>query len=142
MKSAASQSIPAIKPNLQGILGIWIILALALCAFTPAQPPSQSAPQPAPLVYTLGSSLVSFNSQSIAVSMGKEPLEVRFEGSQPVTPLSGGEANDNTLSGSITYPELWQGITLVYDAPNQAGLRSTYLLQPHAEPCLKKRRIF
>ncbi len=38
------------------------------------------------------------------------------------------------MSGKITYANLWPGITLVYDAPEGGILRSTYHLQPHADP--------
>ena len=100
---------------------------------TDARPSPKSATQPTSLVYTLGSSVVSFNSQSIAVSM-EEPLQVSFVGSQPVRPLAAGDADGKKLIGSVTYPDLWPGISLAYDAPNQSGLRSTYYLQPHADP--------
>ena len=32
----------------------------------------------------------------------------------------------------VTYPNLWDGVTLIYDAPSGAVVRSTYRLEAHA----------
>ena len=33
---------------------------------------------------------------------------------------------------TVTYLNLWDGVTLIYDAPSGAVVRSTYRLEPHA----------
>ena len=101
---------------------------------TTAQQPMENTEPPSTLSYIIGASVVSFDSQGVSLAIGEAAYQVRFVDSQAVAPLEEDQANDSAFTGMISYDDLWSGITLTYDSPDGTGLRSTYELQPQADP--------
>jgi hypothetical protein len=85
--------------------------------------------------------VLGFTPNAAYVANGSHAYRVEFVGARPTTPLA--DAAPGTESGTaaqaapltqVTYSQLWPGITLTYDAPDGALLRSTYRLEPNADP--------
>jgi hypothetical protein len=110
----------------------------------PAQPQllpaqSQSGPENTSLLrISSNGNILSFQTDGVSASDGSTLYRVNFAGNQAAIPAADTAVEDNghtpAMSGKITYANLWPGITLVYDAPEGGILRSTYHLQPHADP--------
>jgi LPXTG-site transpeptidase (sortase) family protein len=66
------------------------------------------------------------------MSNGSYALRVTFAGANLVEPVA--EAPATAGLGKVTYADLWDGISLTYDAPSGSIARSTYTLQPGADP--------
>ena len=136
---------------------VWILLLLLLsgmssAAHAAAPPPSlnagpvntarhqkgsQSEGADTSLAFTSNGQALLFNPEGVTVSNGQYALRVGFAHANQVTPqtaesAASREQNVPELS-TVTYPDLWDGITLSYD---QGGgiLRSTYTLAPGADP--------
>src|SRR5439155_25194492 len=82
-----------------------------------------------------------FAPDGVYVANRSHALRVEFVNSHSISPMSAaapsGPDNANnakkaTPLSEVTYPNLWDGITLTYDAPSGAIVRSTYRLNPHA----------
>ena len=130
------------------ILSVLLILFFTLALAGPVdvrQPslakPAREAEAPSLLQYTSGGHVLGFTSQGMYAATGSHVLRVDFVDANAVTPLSAdseGVENPNGLAGaappftSITYPNLWDGVTLTYDATGI--VRSTYHLEPYADP--------
>jgi uncharacterized delta-60 repeat protein len=85
--------------------------------------------------------VLGFTPNAAYAANGSHAYRVEFVDARPTTPLA--DAEPGTESGTaaqaapltqVTYSQLWPGITLTYDAPAGALLRSTYRLEPNADP--------
>ena len=90
--------------------------------------------------YTSGGHVLGFDSGGYFVSNGTYALCVRFEHAQAVAPT----ADDTEQSGSsggkvaaltrVSYAGLWNGVSVTYDAGHGGIARSTWTLEPGADP--------
>jgi hypothetical protein len=103
------------------------------------RPPEPTAP--ALLQFTAGEHVLGFTPNAAYAANGSHAYRVEFVDARPTTPLA--DAAPGTESGTaaqaapltqVTYSQLWPGITLTYDAPAGTLLRSTYRLEPNADP--------
>lgn len=96
--------------------------------------------------YASGAHRIAFAPGGYAVSDGTYDLRVEFSGASLVTPLSEvpagnrGDVSDLSPFGRTTYAGLWPGIDVTYDAPSDGLLRSTWSLEPGADPAAIRMR--
>ncbi len=118
---------------------LMMLLLFAGVLLIPASPAQAGLPDAPPdlLQRTAAGHVLGFQPDSLAVVGGNHAYRVEFAGAAPVTPVADASASAQGKSGSlgrVSYPGLWPGITLFYDKTNGGILRSTYLLQPGADP--------
>ncbi|MBN1137699.1 MAG: SBBP repeat-containing protein, partial [Anaerolineae bacterium] len=147
---------------------LWAFLTiLALLLATSLAAPATGAAGPAPvapaapqlLQFTAGGHVLGFAPDAAWLVTGSHALRVGFEGANAVTPASDGSADDSLPPegellaapreathgqggaaplGRVTYTNLWDGISLTYEAtPDGAPggvAKSTYTLAPGADP--------
>ena len=94
---------------------------------------------PAPnniLQFTSGGHVLGFAADAVYVASGSHALRVQFVNPRTTNPVSAaapdGAQRAAPLS-QVTYPNLWDGVTLTYDAPGDAIVRSTYRIEPQAD---------
>ena len=90
--------------------------------------------------YVSGGHVLGFDEGGYYVSNGSYALNVRFEGARPTRPQGAGDGTEPGSTGKapaldqVVYDELWPGIRVTYDAPGSGIARSTWTLQPGADP--------
>lgn len=80
---------------------------------------------------------LGFTVNGIYATAGTHTLRVDFVNANNVQPRADSPAETDGKAASlnrVTYPDLWPGICLTYDAPAGTVLRSTYIVQPGADP--------
>jgi hypothetical protein len=141
---------------------LWLSLAVALFALRPGEAPGYSHNQEIPpgdrsalggiainnplshstappdiLQFASGGHALGFAADAIYVGSGSHALRVQFVHSSrthPVSATTPRDAQRGSPLSQVTYPNLWDGVSLTYDAPNGAVVRSTYRIEPHANP--------
>ncbi|MBM3131422.1 MAG: hypothetical protein FJZ95_00070, partial [Chloroflexi bacterium] len=130
-----------------GIITAPVLLVLLLVLFLIIPPPALAAPAvgiktPATnkiLQFTSGGHVLGFTAEGILVASASHVLKTKFIDANPVTPeadASGsGSISDGMTAplGRITYKNLWDGITLVYEAGEGAIMKSTYYVDTTGE---------
>jgi hypothetical protein len=115
---------------------IWIcLISLLFPSATPALAASNPAPTGGLLQFQSAGHVLGFAQGELYVSNGTYALHLEFVDAAPVAPQAADRATGSAPAAltKVTYPDLWPGITLEYDA--QDGLaRSTYRLAPGADP--------
>lgn len=118
---------------------IWIGMLTVVCvlsAFSQAEA-NRSSEKYEMLKFTSSGHVLGFQENGVVIASGNHVLREGFmgtEGSKPQPePLSSQDDRSQTL-GKVTYPDLWEGITLTYDRPPGGILRSTYRIEPGADP--------
>jgi hypothetical protein len=92
------------------------------------------------LQFSSGGHILGFAKDSLYVASGSHALRVEFVGAKTTTPASasapGAEKVGNRAAplSRVTYGNLWEGVTLSYDAAESAIVRSTYRVEPRADP--------
>jgi hypothetical protein len=83
--------------------------------------------------YTAGGHILGFRTGEMFVATGGHALKVEFENANPVSPIGeAGSANpkkghDAAPSlGRVTYRDLWDGVTVVYENHGSGVIKSTY----------------
>jgi hypothetical protein len=102
---------------------------------TPA-PQARATGAPALLQFTSSGHVVGFARDAVYVANGEHAYRVEFVGAVSTVPVADSAQTDTGRAAPlsrVTYPNLWQGITLTYDAPEGAILRSTYRVEPFAD---------
>jgi hypothetical protein len=85
--------------------------------------------------FTSGGHVLGFGRNGVYVAAGAHALHVDFVNSHATSPMSDGAPSGSHKAAPLshlTYPNLWDGVTLTYDAPKGAIARSTYRIDPHA----------
>jgi hypothetical protein len=96
---------------------------------------------PALLQFTAGGHVLGFGPEAAYLATGSHALRVGFVGANAVQPVgeAGGGASPGGVQplGRVTYANLWEGITLTYEAVEGGGAgavaKSTYHLAPGAD---------
>ena len=107
----------------------------AVNAGSPAAPPAGSLRQ-----YTSGGHVLGFDSGGYYVSNGTYALRVRFEHARPVGPAADDAEQSAPADGKaaalsrVSYADLWKGISVTYDVAPGGIARSTWTLEPGADP--------
>jgi hypothetical protein len=129
-----------------------IVLLLVLMSTIAASQVQRPGPaRPAPLLgnpgpaigsqdeikpYTAGGHILGFRKGEIFVASGNHALKVEFVNANPVSPIGeGGSANPKKGHdvapplGRMTYRDLWDGVTLVYENHGSGVFKSTYRIE-------------
>src|SRR5207302_1665646 len=123
---------------------LWLPIILVVTLFEVRQheagkPVDRAAPSQL-LQFTSGGHILGFASGGVYVAGGSHALHVEFVNPRTTNPVSDATPGDG-MPGNVervaplsrvTYPNLWDGVTLIYDAPSGAVVRSTYRLEAHA----------
>ena len=87
--------------------------------------------------FTAGGHILGFRKGEMFVASGDHALRVEFVNARPVSPgeeaKSGDpESNHQTAQplGKVSYPNLWDGVTLVYENHGSGVVKSTYRVEP------------
>jgi hypothetical protein len=123
---------------------LWLPIILALAFFVVRQhgagkPIHRTGPSQI-LQFTSSRHVLGFASGGVYVAGGSHALHVEFVNPRATNPVSNsapgdgipGNAQREAPLSRVTYPNLWDGVTLIYDAPSGAVVRSTYRLEAHA----------
>jgi hypothetical protein len=122
----------------------WLLIVLALLMMVPIATPTAGCAQVIDrptssselLQFTSGGHILGFESQGMYVATGSQALWLQFLDTAGVPPQSAdlsGLQKATLLLSRVTYPNLWPGVTLTYDAPPGGIVRSTYRLEPYAD---------
>jgi hypothetical protein len=123
------------------------LLAAVLCV------PVLARPAEPLLQYTSQGHVLGFREDGYFVSNGTYALRVGFVAANAVAPTSdsadssddstapspGAKRSQNSSAGApplskVTYPNLWDGVTVSYDGTRGGIVRSSYRVEPHADP--------
>jgi len=91
------------------------------------------------LQFTSGGHVLGFAKTGVYVASGSHALRVEFVNSHSISPAGApapSAANSDkqaTPLSQVTYSNLWDGVTLTYDAPMGAIARSTYRLEAYTK---------
>jgi hypothetical protein len=80
--------------------------------------------------------VLGFAPDALYVASGSHALRVEFVNSHKTAPVGAGATDGEQPAAQlskVTYANLWDGVTLTYDAPKGAVVRSTYRIEPHAD---------
>ncbi len=124
----------------RGLLVFVVLGALVLSVVSSGNSPSaNSSSIPSTVIIAQFNSeghILGFGSDEFFASNAAYALHVKFVGANPValtsaTPVQATDRSAPRLS-RVTYPNLWDDITLAYDTPKSGIVRSTYTLAPFA----------
>ena len=89
------------------------------------------------LQFTSSRHVLGFQTSCVYVATGTYMLQESFadtKGAAPQAERPPTEYGRAQPLGKVTYSELWPGITLIYDSPPGGILRSTFQVEPGADP--------
>lgn len=91
-----------------------------------------STRSPELLQFSSGGHVLGFEPGAMLAVAGSHALRVAFVDANAVTPQSASASDKAAVPlTSVSYPDLWDGVTLTYDA--SGIVRSTYRLEPYAD---------
>jgi len=124
-------------------LGLVLVLLMATLGILPApavqavQAVPDTSPEPAELVqFTAGGHVLGFQPDGAYLAAGDHVLQVAFDGATGVAPVADQppSSDDPTQPlGRVTYPRLWDGVSLTYEQTAGGVAKSSYLLEPGAK---------
>ncbi len=102
-------------------------------------PPRAASPKDDLFQFAADNHILGFGRNEIYLAAPDHMLKVEFVGANDVKPRTMNERVDAPKIGGnpvsamskITYPNLWNGITLIYEQNQEAIAKSTYHLAPH-----------
>jgi len=99
--------------------------------------PAQSSDTSEMLKFTSSGHVLGFQKNGVYVASGSYVLNEGFveaRGTAPQTDRPPAKGSKVQTFEKVIYPDLWKGITLVYDKPPGGVLRSTYHVEQGADP--------
>lgn len=118
-----------------------LVLCIAIAGFASATCRSEASPikgtaSDGSLQFSSGGHLVGFEPGAIYVAGGSHALRIQFVDPCVTNPTS--TDAQNSVAGvaplsQVSYSNLWEGVSLTYDAPGDGIVRSTYRVAPHAD---------
>ena len=122
------------KKHIKRAFGLLSALLILFAAVASA-PKSAQAEALAPLQFVSGGHALAFDADGFHAASGSHALRVDFLSANEVQPQADSIADGQPAPlQRVTYPDLWPGTVLTYDAPEGVILRSTYILAPGANP--------
>jgi hypothetical protein len=111
------------------------LLLLAAVAWTP--PPAGAKNGNTPLQFTSQGHALGFGTSSLYIAAGDHMMRIEWAGGRSVSPVAERSAGpgDARATGKVqalervSYPEVWNGITAVYEKSGGAILKSSYRIQ-------------
>jgi hypothetical protein len=117
-----------------------MVMLVAATLLAAASAHAVTAPDAFLKQYTSGGHALGFDNGGYYMSNGTYALRVRFEHARPVAPsgdhdpaAAASETQVHPL-GRVSYAGVWDGISVTYDAPQGGIARSTWTLEPGADP--------
>ena len=86
--------------------------------------------------FTAGEHVLGFQPDGVYVVGGDHMFKVTFGDAHSVTPVSNQPPSSDGQAqplGQVTYPYLWEGVSLTYQQVAGGIVKSTYLLEPGAD---------
>ncbi|MBL7164709.1 MAG: sortase [Anaerolineales bacterium] len=140
-RQARTLSLPIILTLLMGIFPLQPVSAdpIAAPGIKNLPPPAagQTAAPAELLQFTSGGHALGFEPEGVYLAARDHVLRENFAGTGGVMPVADQTPNADGQAqplGTVAYPDLWPGITLIYDSPPGGILRSTYQVEPGADP--------
>lgn len=91
--------------------------------------------------FTSRGHLLGFDDRAYHVSNGSYALNVQFEQARPVAPSSARQDGHGAARlERVCYSDLWDGISVTYDTAPGGIVRSTWILEPGADPTVIRLR--
>jgi len=93
--------------------------------------------------FTSSGHVLGFTQDSVYVADSNHVLRVEFVNAHTSGPISASTAQETSRATpltQVTYPNLWQGVSLTYDAPAIGILSSAYRIEPNANVTLIRLR--
>jgi len=118
------------------LLTMVIAVAVGQAAMSQKQT-SQSSDTSEMLQFTSSGHVLGFKNNSVYVAAGSHLLRESFAGTDGTVPQAEQQTRINGkahILEEVVYPNLWNGITLIYDRPPGGILRSTYKVEMGADP--------
>jgi len=89
------------------------------------------------LQFTAGDHVLGFGDKGLYVAAGDHALNTEFVGARRVKPQTDGGSQGASSKASpmerVTYENMWDDVTLVYDRDTGGIVRSTWRIAPHAK---------
>jgi len=89
------------------------------------------------LQFVAGGHVLGFRKGEVFIASGHHALRIEFINARPVSPSNEGISLDTennrqvtTPLGRVSYSDLWDGVTLVYERHGSGVVKSTYTVQP------------
>ncbi|MBZ5536572.1 MAG: SBBP repeat-containing protein [Acidobacteriia bacterium] len=123
---------------------LWSIILVVIAIFINRQVEAAEPTHPNSsdkiLQFTSSGHILGFGAEGVYVASGSHALRVQFVNARNSNPVSNGSSNSAvpgdkqhaTPLSQVTYANLWDGVTLTYDAPSGAVLRSSYRIDAFA----------
>lgn len=113
---------------------LWLIVLM----HAPGEAATISIQRASPTLFQFTSSghVLGFSQDSVYVAGGNHALHVQFVNAHATAPVNASPARETKHAApltQVTYRNLWQGVTLTYDAPAVGILRSAYRIEPNAD---------
>ena len=94
---------------------------------------SSAAEVTSQLQFTSCGNILGFNPDGVFIASASHMVKTDFEGANKVVPQAGGAGQPTSggatsLLGKVTYTNLWDGVTLVYEASPGSVFKSTYYI--------------
>jgi len=113
-----------------GFLGLTVMVLVLLLIFS-----SESRTDEL-LQFTANGHVMGFQKNSLYMVGGDHMLKVTFPGARNVSPVSDTQpSKDGQVQplSKVTYPNLWEGITLIYETTADGVAKSSFYLEPGAD---------
>ncbi len=116
------------------LLVLWLIVLMEL----PGEMSTISLQRASSTLFQFTSSdhVLGFSSDSMYVASSDHALRIEFvnaRATKPISALPSREISHTAQLTQVSYPNLWQGVTLTYDSPAVGIVRSTYRIEPDAD---------
>jgi hypothetical protein len=87
--------------------------------------------------YTAGGHVLGFRKDGVVIASRSHALKVEFVDARPVSPVEEGKPSESVKDrragqplGRVTYHDLWDGVTVVYEKTESGVVESSYHIQP------------
>jgi hypothetical protein len=118
------------------LLGVLCLSVLTRGESTEVATTAIQRADPTLLQFVSAGHVLGFAQDSVYVAGGTHALRVEFVNAYLTAPFSAARTGETTRAApliEVSYPNLWPGVTLTYDAPPVGILRSTYRIEPNAD---------
>jgi hypothetical protein len=128
------------KSTLNGFLSCLILMAVLAPQYSPLQkssstPSAQPAAGAALMQFTSAGHVLAFRPDGVTIASASHALRITFAGAHPAQPAASRPAASASKAAAldrVTWQDLWDGISLTYQAAAGQIAESTYQLEPGA----------
>jgi hypothetical protein len=89
------------------------------------------------LQFTAGGHILGFRKGDVFIASGDHALRIEFVNARPISPVNERISHDTENNrqiaeplGRVSYSDLWDGVTLVYERDGTGVVKRTYTIQP------------